>query len=111
MFSCHLQRWIPLQFLLGEVKAMHPLGKSVKMVSWNQEDQKKLNSKLPFHDGEARERWEGRHPREDLSRGDWLFLLSILEGELQVRSYCLIPHTHTHTHTHTFILQLDVAHV
>ncbi|TNN54052.1 Filamin A-interacting protein 1-like [Liparis tanakae] len=93
MFSCHLQRCVPLQFLLGEVKATHPLGKSVRMVSWNQEDQKKHNSKLPFHptnipfrradDGEARERWEGRHPREDLSRGDWLFLLSILEGELQ----------------------------
>ncbi|XP_071334454.1 filamin A-interacting protein 1-like [Trachinotus anak] len=34
---------------------------------------------------DKRERWQGRHTREDLSRDDLLFLLSILEGELQAR--------------------------
>ncbi|XP_023256492.1 filamin A-interacting protein 1-like [Seriola lalandi dorsalis] len=34
---------------------------------------------------DKKERWEGRHTREDLSRDDLLFLLSILEGELQAR--------------------------
>uniref|UniRef100_A0A3Q3MS08 Cortactin-binding protein-2 N-terminal domain-containing protein n=2 Tax=Mastacembelus armatus TaxID=205130 RepID=A0A3Q3MS08_9TELE len=32
-----------------------------------------------------RNRWEGRHTREDMSHDDLLFLLSILEGELQAR--------------------------
>ncbi|XP_076730916.1 filamin A-interacting protein 1-like [Maylandia zebra] len=32
-----------------------------------------------------RERWKGRHTREGLSCDDLLFLLSILEGELQAR--------------------------
>uniref|UniRef100_A0A3Q1HX08 Cortactin-binding protein-2 N-terminal domain-containing protein n=2 Tax=Anabas testudineus TaxID=64144 RepID=A0A3Q1HX08_ANATE len=32
-----------------------------------------------------REKWKDRHSREDLSRDDMLFLLSILEGELQAR--------------------------
>ncbi|KAG7220979.1 hypothetical protein INR49_010228, partial [Caranx melampygus] len=34
---------------------------------------------------DKRERWDGRRTREDLSRDDLLFLLSILEGELQAR--------------------------
>ncbi|GLD51971.1 filamin A-interacting protein 1-like protein [Lates japonicus] len=34
---------------------------------------------------DKKERWEGRRKREDLSRDDLLFLLSILEGELQAR--------------------------
>lgn len=38
-----------------------------------------------------RERWEDRHTREELSRDDLLFLLSILEGELQVEHAHLLP--------------------
>lgn len=49
-----------------------------------------------------REKWEDRHTREDLSRDDLLFLLSILEGELQVRSL---------TTTYTYILLFILAHV
>lgn len=33
---------------------------------------------------DKRGKWERRHTRDDLSRDDLLFLLSILEGELQV---------------------------
>lgn len=36
--------------------------------------------------------WEGRHLRKDLSRDDLLFLLSMLEGELQVRGTVDIQH-------------------
>ncbi|XP_070771013.1 filamin A-interacting protein 1-like [Enoplosus armatus] len=70
---------------------MHPLGKSGKMVSWNKDDLKKHNPEPPkvtiqrANMRDKRERWEGRHTRDDLSRDDLLFLLSILEGELQAR--------------------------
>lgn len=89
---------------------MHPLGKSVKMVSWNQDDLKKHNTEPPYQNmqppeitiqrankRDKRERREDRHTREDLSRDDLLFLLSILEGELQVGSFLHIP-------TNTFVL-------
>lgn len=39
----------------------------------------------------GKERWEGRHTKEDLSRDDLMFLLSILEGELQVGSFLKSP--------------------
>ncbi|XP_042281582.1 filamin A-interacting protein 1-like isoform X1 [Thunnus maccoyii] len=77
---------------------MHPLGKSSKKVSWNQGNPKKHNSepsidpiqppKIPIQRDnrrDRREKWESRHTRGDLSRDDMLFLLSILEGELQAR--------------------------
>lgn len=86
---------------------MYPLGKSGKMVSLNQENLKKPHSEPSFHPPppkkipiqrankqDKRERWEGRHTREDLSRDDLLFLLSILEGELQVGPFVHIQHTH-----------------
>lgn len=76
---------------------MHSVGKSEKVLPWSKDDLKKKDSESPFHPVQAqqitiqranmrnkRKRREGRHGREDLSRDDLLFLLSILEGELQV---------------------------
>lgn len=84
---------------------MHPLGKGRKMVSWNPDDLKKHNSEAPFQPPkitiqranmrEKREKCRGRQTREELSRDDLLFLLSILEGELQVGQFVHILHTHS----------------
>lgn len=50
-----------------------------------------------------REKWEGKRRRQDLSRDDLLFLLSVLEGELQVG---MIP---SHS-VYIFTLYLNSAH-
>ncbi|XP_067371213.1 filamin A-interacting protein 1-like [Channa argus] len=68
---------------------MHPFGKCSKMVSRNQGAQKRHNTLSHPDQGHnlqnKRESWEDRHTRDDLSHDDLLFLLSILEGELQAR--------------------------
>lgn len=53
-----------------------------QMSSWNRGHPEKHNS---TNMRDKRERWEASRTRQDLSRDDLLFLLSILEGELQVR--------------------------
>lgn len=87
---------------------MQPLSKSGTVLSWNQDDLEKYKSQTPFRPIQApkittqkanmrdeRQRRHGRRTREDLSRDDLLFLLSILEGELQVGLFVHMLHTHS----------------